>query len=182
MCFPSQSYQHEGLFSQAELAPGFASPPPQDMSYDDYVKYVDASMPQESPLLLGLHGNAELGFLNSSVEKLFFSILQMGGSGGDAGADDVTKVVRGVMKSIQERLPEEFQIVKLQLKAKPLLEGPSGPFVVVALQECGRMNTLLSEIRRSISDLDKGLNGQLNMSQAMEDLAAAFVLNQWPGR
>ena len=64
------------------------------MSYDDYVKYVDASMPQESPLLLGLHGNAELGFLNSSVEKLFFSILQMGGSGGDAGADDVTKVVR----------------------------------------------------------------------------------------
>ena len=75
----SQSYQHEGLFSQAELAPGFASPPPQDMSYDDYVKYVDASMPQESPLLLGLHGNAELGFLNSSVELHLKSIRKRTG-------------------------------------------------------------------------------------------------------
>jgi dynein heavy chain len=44
------------------------------------------------------------------------------------------------------------------------------------------MNTLLSEIRTSISDLDKGLKGQLNMSQAMEDLASAFLINQWPGR
>mmetsp|Transcript_25635 Transcript_25635/g.52563 ORF Transcript_25635/g.52563 Transcript_25635/m.52563 type:complete len:263 (+) Transcript_25635:3-791(+) len=44
------------------------------------------------------------------------------------------------------------------------------------------MNALISEIRKSISDLDKGLKGQLNMSQAMEDLVSAFNMNQWPGR
>lgn len=44
------------------------------------------------------------------------------------------------------------------------------------------MNALLSEIRRSLVELDKGLKGQLNMSQSMEDLAIAFGLNEWPGR
>lgn len=44
------------------------------------------------------------------------------------------------------------------------------------------MNALLSEIRRSLVELDKGLKGQLNMSQSMEDLATAFGLNEWPGR
>ena len=54
--------------------------------------------------------------------------------------------------------------------------------LALMLQECTRMNTLLSEIRRSLVELDKGLKGQLNMSQSMEDLATAFGLNEWPGR
>ena len=33
----------------------------------------------------------------------------------------------------------------------------SSPYVVVALQECQRMNVLLSEIRRSLIELDKGI-------------------------
>ena len=44
------------------------------------------------------------------------------------------------------------------------------------------MNALLSEMRRSLIELDKGMKGQLNMSQAMEDLSKAFSINQWPGR
>lgn len=177
-----QVYQQEGLFNGLELAPGFKSPSPNDMDYDAYIKYAETAMPPESPLLFGLHPNAEIGYLTNSTEKLFFDILAMGGGGDGAGGSNNSSAVRAVMTSIQERLPEEFQMVTLALKAKPLLEGPDGPYIVVALQECGRMNALLSEIRTSISDLDKGLKGQLNMSQAMEDLASAFVLNQWPGR
>jgi dynein heavy chain, axonemal len=40
--------------------------------------------------------------------------------------------------------------------AEPLLNQESSPYVVVALQECQRMNVLLTEIRRSLSELDKG--------------------------
>jgi dynein heavy chain len=70
----------------------------------------------------------------------------------------------------------------LNLKAKPLMAGQAGPYVVCAMQEVTRMNTLLSEMRRTLIELDKGLKGQLNMSQPMEDLCAAFIINQWPGR
>ena len=179
-----QVYQQEGLFNGLELAPGFKSPSPNEMDYTAYIKYAEKSMPPESPLLFGLHPNAEIGYLTNSTEKLFLDILAMGGDGDGASGDDNSRgnAVREVMSNIQERLPEEFEMVSLSLKAKPLLEGPSGPYIVVALQECGRINALISEIRKSISDLDKGLKGQLNMSQAMEDLVSAFVLNQWPGR
>eukprot|EP00804_Cyclotella_cryptica_P004521 CCRYP_006874-RA/>CCRYP_006874-RA protein AED:0.08 eAED:0.09 QI:0/0/0.5/1/0/0/2/139/4220 len=177
-----QEYQREELFTGLELAPGFKSPPPGEMDYDDYVKYTETSIPVESPLLFGLHPNAEIGYLTNSTEKLFFDILAMGG-GADGGiCEDSAHVVREVMTNIVDRLPEEFEMVSLSMKAKQLLEGPTGPYVVVALQECGRMNALVSEIRSSVSELDKGLKGQLNMSQAMEDLVSAFVLNQWPGR
>ncbi len=44
------------------------------------------------------------------------------------------------------------------------------------------MNELLDEIRRSLVELRKGMDGALNMSEAMEDLAAALAINQVPGR
>lgn len=44
------------------------------------------------------------------------------------------------------------------------------------------MNTLLREMRRTLVDLDKGLKGQLNMTQPMEDMIAAFMISEWPGR
>merc|ERR1719261_168909 len=103
-----------------------------------------------------------------------------GGGGGSGGSGDV---VKSVMEDLMERLPENFIMPIVNERAKPLLEQLElSPFVVVALQECNRMNALLSEMRRSLVELDKGLKGQLNMSESMEDLVTAFTINQWPGR
>ena len=44
------------------------------------------------------------------------------------------------------------------------------------------MNALLSEISRTLDELRKGLNGQLNMSGPMEDLCEALSINEVPGR
>jgi dynein heavy chain len=176
-------FQNEKLFDGLEFAPGFKSPSPDKLQYVDYINYIDTSMPPESPPLFGLHPNTEIGYLTSSAESLLFNVLTMSG-GGESGANSNSKedATREVMKDLQERLPPQFEMVTLTLKAKPLLEGPAGPYIVVALQECGRMNNLLKEIEKSLSDLDKGLKGQLNMSQEMEDLLTALKLNQWPGR
>lgn len=62
------------------------------------------------------------------------------------------------------------------------MTDPSAPYVLVAMQECERMNRLLNEIRRSLIELRKGLDGQLNMSEPMEDLQQALSINQVPGR
>ena len=66
-----------------------------------------------------------------------------------------------------ERLPENFEMIGIQGKAEPLLEEQTSPYVVVAIQECSRMNVLLTEIRRSLTELQKGLSGALNMSRQM---------------
>jgi len=176
-------YQDPKLLDGMELAPGFKSPSPNNMSYDGYIEYAETSMPQESPVLFGLHPNAEIGYLTSSTDKLFFNVIIMSGEGG-AGGDDSAggDIVKETMSNLRQRIPDEFEMVSLSMKAKPLLSGPAGPYIVVALQECGRMNSLLSEMKNTLDDLDKGLKGQLNMSQDMEDLALALKINQWPGR
>jgi len=49
---------------------------------------------------------------------------------------------------------------------------------VVCLQECERMNILLKEIKSSLQDLDAGLKGTLNITEAMENLAFSLNLNR----
>jgi dynein heavy chain len=52
------------------------------------------------------------------------------------------------------------------------------PEIVVCLQECERMNILLSTIRMSLNDLDQGLKGALNITNAMEVLSASLSFNK----
>lgn len=49
-------------------------------------------------------------------------------------------------------------MILLKEKAKEMT-----PFMVVCLQECERMNTLLSIIRVSLEDLRLGMEGALNV-------------------
>lgn len=64
--------------------------------------------------------------------KESFVIRLSGASGG--GGNGGGSVVRDTMTDLLNRLPENFEMITMQLRAKPLLEGESGPFVVVALQ------------------------------------------------
>jgi hypothetical protein len=51
-------------------------------------------------------------------------------------------------------LPEEFNMVEVMGKVPP---EERTPYVVVAFQECERMNGLTSEIKRTLKELDLGL-------------------------
>jgi len=69
-------------------------------------------------------------------------------------------------------LPQEFVMLDLFAKAKE-----RSPYVVVCLQECERMNTLIFTIRSSLTDLDMGLKGQLNITDDMDMLSEKMFLN-----
>lgn len=66
-------------------------------------------------------------------------------------------------------------MIELRAKAKERT-----PYVVVCLQETERMNTLIFTIRTSLEDLDAGMKGQLNITEAMEVLANSMYINQVP--
>lgn len=57
-----------------------------------------------------------------------------------------------MLDEILDRLPEPFNMVEIMAKA-----AEKTPYVVVAFQECERMNILTSEIRRSLKELNLGL-------------------------
>lgn len=62
--------------------------------------------------------------------------------------------IKGILDEIVEKLPEEFNMTEIMAKVPP---EERSPYVLVAFQECERMNMLTNEIRRSLKELDLGL-------------------------
>jgi dynein heavy chain len=66
-----------------ELAPGFRAPLPHDLGF--LREYIETSLPAESPVVYGMHPNAELSLLTSLGETLFTTIIDVtGGGAGEA--------------------------------------------------------------------------------------------------
>lgn len=51
------------LLEQMNLGPNFKSPDPNKFQYATYKEYIETKLPIESPLMFGMHPNAEIGFL-----------------------------------------------------------------------------------------------------------------------
>ncbi|XP_062482469.1 dynein axonemal heavy chain 17 isoform X3 [Pezoporus occidentalis] len=172
----SEYIRVEMLDGEVYLAPGFLVPP--SLDYKGYHAYIDENLPPESPCLYGLHPNAEIGFLTITSDRLFRTVLEMqpkeSDAGGGVGSSHEEKV-KSVLDEIMERLPEPFIMAELMAKAEE-----KTPYVVVAFQECERMNSLMHEMRRSLKELDLGLKGELTITADMEDLANALFYDTVP--
>ncbi|XP_075576162.1 dynein axonemal heavy chain 17 isoform X2 [Pelecanus crispus] len=172
----SEYVREEMLEGEVYLAPGFLIPP--SLDYKGYHEYIDDNLPPESPYLYGLHPNAEIGFLTVTSDRLFRTVLEMqpkeSDAGGGSGVSREEKV-KSVLDEIIERLPEPFNMVDIMAKAVD-----KTPYVVVAFQECERMNILTHEIRRSLKELDLGLKGELTITADMEELANALFYDNVP--
>ncbi|NWV39884.1 DYH17 protein, partial [Grantiella picta] len=181
----SEYIRAEMLDGEVSLAPGFMIPPRLD--YQAYHEYIEDNLPGESPHLYGLHPNAEMGFLTVTSERLFRTVLELqpkeseaaGGSGTSREEQEIFMAfsfqVKSVLDEIIQQLPEMFNMEELMAKAKE-----KTPYTVVALQECERMNILTREIRRSLKELDLGLQGELTITSEMEDLGNALFYDSVP--
>jgi len=159
---------------QLTCAPGFKSPDPHRFDREAYRKYVEERLPVEIPQMFGLHPNAEIGYLTTQGETLFANILQVSGGGGSS-AGNGDSIVKDFITTFLEKLPNNFNMIELFSRVKE-----KNPYIVVCLQECERMNNLLSSIRISLTELDAGLKGQLNITDLMESLANSLSINAVP--
>ncbi|XP_065217396.1 dynein beta chain, ciliary [Planococcus citri] len=168
--------QPELIDGELFLAPGFLAPPNTD--FPGYHTYIDEVMPPESPYLYGLHPNAEIGFLSTTADNLFRTVFEMQPrDAGSGGGQTITREdkVKQTIDEILEKLPEEFNMVEITSKVEERT-----PYVIVAFQECQRMNYLTNEIKRSLKELDLGLKGELTITNDMEELENALFLDQVP--
>ena len=171
-------YMHpDQLEGELFLAPGYAVPPNSD--YKGYHAYIDENLPPESPYLYGLHPNAEIGVLTQTSEELFKTLLEMqpkDSGGGGGGGMSMEEKVKNILDEIMEKLPDEFNLYELNQKVEE-----KTPYVVVALQECERMNILMNEIRTTLKACSLGLKGELTITSAMESLMNSLFIDQVPG-
>ncbi|NXP09467.1 DYH17 protein, partial [Thinocorus orbignyianus] len=170
----SEYVRPEMLEGELYLAPGFLIPP--SLDYKGYHEYIDENLPPESPYLYGLHPNAEIGFLTVTSDRLFRTVLEMQPKESDAGGGSgVSREEKAILDEIIEKLPEPFNMAEIMAKA-----AEKTPYVVVAFQECERMNVLTNEIRRSLKELELGLKGELTITSDMEELGNALFYDSVP--
>ena len=158
-----------------ELSPSFHPPVPRDFGV--IAEYIENSLPSESPIVYGMHPNAELSLLTAEGETLFRTMFNVSGGGGGGSGGAGEDRVRSELERCMAALPEPFNMVEIEARVTD-----KTPFVVVALQEAARMNGLLDEMKRSMDELTLGLDGSLNMSAAMEALAHGIRVNGVPAR
>lgn len=75
-------------------------------------------------------------------------------------------MVKEIIDRFLAVLPIAFNMIELNARAKD-----RSPYVVVCLQEVERMNLLTDTIRGSLTEMDAGLAGTVNINEEMEKLA-----------
>jgi dynein heavy chain len=189
-----------------ELAPGLRAPIPLDAQA--MARHVEERLPAESPAMYGLHPNAELSLLTALGEDLFRSLgdalgsvvaVSAGGGGGGGGggaggaaaaaaaaapsssssSSSSDAAARRTLADLLARLPQELPLPDLEARAAAAGRSDA-PLVVALLQETGRLNALLREMRRSMEELQLGLDGALNVTEAMDALQRALATGAVP--
>uniref|UniRef100_A0A667Y5V4 Dynein axonemal heavy chain 11 n=1 Tax=Myripristis murdjan TaxID=586833 RepID=A0A667Y5V4_9TELE len=172
-----QEYMHPKMFEGEHfLCLGFLAPP--FMDYGGYHSYIDNHLPSESPVLYGLHPNAELEFLTVTSDSLFRTLLELqprDSSRGEGPSQSTEEKVKSVLDDFLEKLPEEYNMAEIMAKS-----AERSPYILVCFQECERMNVLLAEMRKSLEELDLSLKGELTISSSMEILQTALFNNSVP--
>jgi dynein heavy chain len=166
------------LYPFAESFPEerFKSPPV--LAYDAYFEHIDTELKAETPVAFGLHPNAEIAVKTTEGTELFSYIMELqprsaGASGGDGGGDNVRTLLESILESIR---PINFNLSDIAIA----VAEDRGPYQNVFLQECERMNILTGEMRKSLKELELGLNGELQISARMENLQNALFLGRVP--
>ena len=147
-------------------------------NYQEYLDHIDYGLPRETPVGFGLHPNADISFLNTECSSLFSYIMELSGGGGGGAGASMEEIIGKMVVDFLERLPEDFNLFDI----KSRIGGPENltPYLIVMNQECEKMNILLGTIRKSLGDLQLGLQGALNISDAMDAQMKSMFMDQIP--
>ena len=172
------------LLTQTNLIPVdtkiFRMLDPQKSNYEEYRNNIER-LPDESPLMFGMHPNAEINFLMNQTDFIFKSVIEMMGEskgvGGGAGSSIKDTVIR-IRKEIEVNT---YDLIDLQERISTMNKGEAPtPFQIVCMQECERMNQQIGVLVTTLVELELGLDGALNMTDAMDALSQSLVLNKVP--
>eukprot|EP00792_Barthelona_sp_PAP020_P009043 TRINITY_DN3265_c0_g6_i1.p1 TRINITY_DN3265_c0_g6~~TRINITY_DN3265_c0_g6_i1.p1 ORF type:complete len:3839 (+),score=1299.73 TRINITY_DN3265_c0_g6_i1:669-11519(+) len=165
------------IFEETPLGPDFKAPP-LGLTHPQYIEYIE-TLPSESPVMFGLHPNAEIDFLNTQSTTLFDILLDLQPKDTNVGGGQVKsreEIVLDLVESFLSQLPEGFEE---ELLDEYLPKHP-GPYENVWSQEFSRMQGLIKVLRSSLLEVEKALNGELTISTAIEASINSLYLNRVP--
>ncbi|XP_055003053.1 dynein axonemal heavy chain 10 [Sorex araneus] len=144
---------------------------------DKFVEAIEALPLANTPEVLGLHPNAEIGYYTQAARDMWRHLLnlqpQTGESSSGISRDDH---IGQVAKDIKNKLPAPFDLDQVRKH----LGVAVTPTSVVLLQELERFNKLLLRMSRSLAELQRALAGEVGMSSELDDVARSLFIGSIP--
>ncbi|KAK2902109.1 hypothetical protein Q8A73_011855 [Channa argus] len=142
-----------------------------------YVDEIENLPLVNTPEVLGLHSNAEIGYYTQAAKDMWIHLMdlqpQTGESGGSISRDEH---ISQVAKDIQNKLPKLFDIDVIRKKFGMHVS----PTSVVLLQELERFNKLVVCMQHSLAELQRALAGEVGMSSELDEVARALFNGHIP--
>ncbi|XP_076756861.1 dynein heavy chain at 62B [Xylocopa sonorina] len=156
---------------------GFEYALPKRHEYEDYIKQIQGIPLNPPPEVLGLHMNAGITRDLELANNFFQSMMLVQGAVvvGDTTKQD--EMLLNMKDDIYNRMPELFDIEEAQ-KTYPVTYMES--MNTVLIQELERYNTLLQEIRQSLTMLEKAVKGLIVMTPMIEILGVYILSARIP--
>ncbi|KAL9652089.1 hypothetical protein ABK040_015890 [Willaertia magna] len=159
----------------SENLPEYISIKPEE--HRNYVEYLEKLPNSTHPEIFGLHENAEITYNTSELSVMTETILSVDGGSGNKSQDDKDIVITNVANDILGKLPEPFDLEKVQRKY-PTDYNESMNTVIA--QEVVRYNRLLKVVIGSLKEILKALKGQVVMSEELENMSNSIYNNFVP--
>jgi len=163
-------------YNDDEKSLSFMCPAP--TAYDKYLEHIEYALTQDTPIAFGLHPNAEIDFRTTQSNRILGTVLELQDrvAASGEGAMSPDDVAASVTVDVLDRFGEKkFDVEDIARSLEEL-----GPYQNVFMQEMDVMNILLTEIVRSLKELQLGFAGELTMSDAMDGLKTSLYLDRIP--
>jgi len=178
-------FMRQELLDEMELYPycegsNFTFKSPVPSNYSRYINHIDEGITKGTPIAFGLHPNAEIDFRTTQSSILFNTLIKLQPRQKSNTIDEDQVSPEIIASNVTQEILETYQDILLDIEGVEDSLEEKGPYQNVFIQECNAMNTLLKEIKRSLNELRMGFQGELTMSDAMENLMECLFMNIVP--
>ncbi|GAB6032148.1 hypothetical protein CHUAL_010802 [Chamberlinius hualienensis] len=156
---------------------------PQLNSYEEYLENIKKMNAEQDPEVYGLHPNVDISkniqdsqMLRDSLLLTLDSHFEVAGTS-RAASKQGDDTMGNLLKSILEKLPENFNITEAERKFPVIYTDSMNNLLT---QEMQRYNSLLDAIRNSCQQLERAWRGMVAMTTELESISTSLMLGKIP--
>jgi len=156
---------------------------PEGLEIAQFRDHIDTIPPVDSPLIFGLHPNADLTYrLKEAAEMIATIIETQPKDSGGAGGKSMDEIVKEQALDLLEKMPPDF-VEEIFRATVAKLKGPPGtpdkgfgaPLNIFLFQELQRLQNIIQIVRVNLKSIAMAIDGTVVMTQELlQDLSYIF--------
>ncbi|KAI8902513.1 dynein heavy chain and region D6 of dynein motor-domain-containing protein [Globomyces pollinis-pini] len=135
---------------------------------EDYRQSIESLPLSDTPDVFGLHPNADISCQTKESQKMLETIMSIQPKDSNTGSGETREdAVKRMANELLSKLPESFD--KNRTKILIAKQGSGKPLSIFLSQEIDRMQTVISVVKSTLSDLKLAIDGTIIMAAALQN-------------